>query len=141
MMLLFKQMEPDHKAEGEGKAPATIFQDEAALDIIRTETVMSKLPIHNLSKKGRVDIRINKTGPRGEIELKWEVSYNTQYGQPGQLAYKLDTIVIDSVIDEAGRPLPERLKLGSLRDLAERGCKPEPQIFPSPNLTFNVRAY
>src|ERR1700730_11073304 len=77
-----------------------------AFNIIRTETVLSKLPVHNLAKKGRVNIEIFKQGPTGEVELKWEVSYSDRYGQARQLAYKLDTIVIDRVIDEAGKPLP-----------------------------------
>ena len=89
------------------------------LSIIRTETILSRLPIHNLSKKGTVDIQIMKAGPKGDIELRWEVSYSDRYGQAGQLAYKLDTIVIDQRIDEAGRPLPERLCLGSLNQIAE----------------------
>ena len=88
------------------------------LDVIRTETVLSKLPVHNLSKKGKVDIQILKTTPGGEVELKWEVSYSDRYGQAGQLAYKLDTIVIDQRINELGRPLPQRISLGSLNQIA-----------------------
>jgi hypothetical protein len=87
------------------------------LDIIRTETVLSKLPVHNLTKKGRVDIQIAKTTPDGQVELKWEVSYSERYGQARQLAYKLDTIVIDHRIDRTGKPLPERIRLGSLREI------------------------
>ena len=34
-----------------------------------------------------------------------------------QLAYKLDTIVINRKIDEASRPLPKVIRLGSLRDI------------------------
>jgi hypothetical protein len=92
----------------------------AQLHVIRTETVLSKLPIHNLAKKGRVNIEITRQGPNGEIELKWEVSYSERYGQARQLAYKLDTIVVDRVIEEVGKPLPDRLRLGSLRDLADQ---------------------
>src|SRR4051794_3045380 len=87
----------------------------APLNVILTETVLSKLPVHNLAKKGRVNIEITKQGPDGKIDLKWEVSYSDRYGQARQLAYKLDTIVVDQVIEEAGRPLPPLLKLGSLR--------------------------
>ena len=90
------------------------------LDIIRTETVLSKLPVHNLAKMGRVDIQILKQGLNGQVELKWEVSYSDRYGQARQLAYKLDTIVIDRAIEAAGKPLPERLKLGSLREISEQ---------------------
>src|ERR1700688_2973672 len=85
-----------------------------AFNIIRTETVLSKLPVHNLAKKGRVNIEIVKQGPSEEIELKCEVSYRDRYGQARQLAYKQVTMVIDRAIDEAGNPLPERICLGSL---------------------------
>src|SRR3954454_5592713 len=104
---------------GEGIEPP-IDSESASLDRIRTETVLSKLPVHNLAKKGRVDIQILKQGPNGQAELKWEVSYSDRYGQARQLAYKLDTLVIDRAIAEAAKPLPERLKLGSLREISEQ---------------------
>lgn len=89
------------------------------LNIIRTETVLSKLPIHNLAKKGKVDISITRKNTSGEIDVRWEVSYSDRYGQPRQLGYKVDTIVINRRIDEAGRPLPELIRLGSLREIAQ----------------------
>src|SRR5437764_8906119 len=101
-------MEQIHHEIGEGKLTIPAAPpDHVALDIIRTETVLSRLPVHNLAKQGRVDIRIVKTTPTGAVELKWEVSYNERYGQARQLAYKLDTIIINRRIDDAGRPLPE----------------------------------
>lgn len=89
-------------------------------DVIRTETVLSKLPVHNLAKTGRIDIQILKHSSAGQLELKWEVSYSDRYGQARQLAYKLDTIVIDRAIDEASKPLPERLRLGSLHEISDQ---------------------
>ena len=41
-----------------------------------------------------------------------------RHGQPGPLAYKLDTLVINRKIDEAGRPTPRILALGSLHEIA-----------------------
>jgi hypothetical protein len=89
------------------------------LNIIRSETVLSRLPIHNLSKQGRINIEIKKRNDRGAVELLWEVSYNERYGQPRQLAYKLDTIVINRRIEEAGRPLPKAIRVGSLREICK----------------------
>jgi hypothetical protein len=106
-------------SETAAQAP-TADQEAAALDIIRTETVLSRLPIHNLAKKGSVNIQIIKTTPDGKVELKWIVSYSDRYGQARQLAYKLDTIVINHHIDEQGRPLPKMICLGSLRDVADQ---------------------
>ncbi len=90
----------------------------APLQVIRTETALSKLPIHNLAKKGNVDINIVRKNKNGEVDLKWIVSYSDRYGQPRQVGYKLDTIVINRRIDAAGRPSPELIRLGSLREIA-----------------------
>jgi hypothetical protein len=105
----------------DSRAPVQITPPDAGtLDIIRTETVLSRLPIHNLAKRGSVNIQILKTTPDGKVELKWIVSYSDRYGQARQLAYKLDTIVINHHIDEQGRPLPKMICLGSLRDVADQ---------------------
>ncbi len=118
-------METDQNQRGEGSASPRTSQSEAVLDIIRTETVLSKLPVHNLAKKGRVNIQIVKTRPDGQVELKWEVSYSDRYGQARQLAYKVDTIIVDRAIELAGRPLPARICLGSLRDICRDLGHPE----------------
>lgn len=111
-------MEVNHQEIGENRLPIPVTKTEAAtLEIIRTETVLSRLPVHNLAKTGHVNIQIIKTTPSGEVELKWEVSYSERYGQARQLAYKLDTIVINQRIDEAGRPLPKILRIGSLNEI------------------------
>ncbi|MCX6378964.1 MAG: hypothetical protein NT023_05725 [Armatimonadetes bacterium] len=92
-----------------------------SLDIIRSETAL-RYPFHNLSTSDNIHIAITKKDERGTITFSWEVAYNNKYGQPGRLAYKLDTHVINRRIDEAtkGRqPVPQFLKLGSLREIAE----------------------
>lgn len=92
------------------------------LDVIRTETVLSRNPIHNLSKRGGIDIAINLMGEGGKGLLQWQVSHNSRYGQPGPLAYKVDTLVVNRRIDEAGRPVPKVIRLGSLSEIcAELG--------------------
>jgi hypothetical protein len=88
------------------------------LNVIRTEHVLSQFPAHNLSKKGKIDIQIVKRNTQGEIEIKWEVTYNDRYGQARQVAYKLDTLVINRRIEEQGRPIPKLIRLGSLREIA-----------------------
>jgi hypothetical protein len=114
-------MEVTNHEVGDSHPPVTITTSEAAaLDIIRTETVLSRMPVHNLAKRGNVNIQILKTTADGKVELKWIVSYSDRYGQARQLAYKLDTIVINHHIDEQGRPLPQMICLGSLRDIADQ---------------------
>ncbi|MCI0437843.1 MAG: hypothetical protein L0177_01785, partial [Chloroflexi bacterium] len=82
--------------------------------------MLSRLPIHNLSKKGRVNIHITQKNAHGDIALRWEVSYSERYGQARQLAYKLDTIMINRRLDDYHRPLPHVIRLGSLADLAHQ---------------------
>lgn len=86
---------------------------------IRVETVLSRFPVHRISKRGNIQIEINERGDAGELVTKWEVSHNTKYGQPGALAYKVDTLIVNRRIDEAPRPVPEILKLGSLKEIGD----------------------
>lgn len=86
---------------------------------IGVETELSRYPVHNLAKTGKVDIHITKKRTDGQVDLKWEVSFSDKYGQARQLAYKLDTILINRRIDEEGRPIPKVIRLGSLREIAE----------------------
>lgn len=88
-----------------------------SLNTIRTETVLSRFPIHRLAKRGEISIEIKETKPSGEISTKWEVDYPKKLGQPGPFAYKVDTLIINRKIDDAGRPLPKIIKLGSLHDI------------------------
>ncbi len=92
-------------------------QSLAPLQIIRTETVISRLPIHNLVKGGTVNIQITQRNENGKVSLHWEVSPSNKYGHPGQLAYKLDTVIINRIIDEIGRPVPRMIKIGTLNRL------------------------
>jgi hypothetical protein len=84
----------------------------APLNRIRVETAMSRFPIHRLAKKGTIAIDFDDNE-----EVRWEVTYNNKHGQPGPLAYKLDTLIVNQRIDEMPRPLPELIKIGSLSDI------------------------
>src|SRR5439155_10485267 len=95
------------------------FQELDPLAVIRTETYLSKSPIHNLSKKRSVNIHIAHNDAKGRADLVWKVSPSRDYGEPRALAYKIDTLVINRRIDEAGKPLPTLIRLGSLREIAQ----------------------
>jgi hypothetical protein len=110
-MAQLRRQQPDAGGEGE-------VRELAPLSIIRTETALSRFPIHTLSKRGGVEIHITRANQRGEIDFCWEVSPNPKFGQPRQLAYKLDTTIINRILDELGRPLPRVVRLGNLRDIA-----------------------
>ena len=84
---------------------------------IRIETALSRFPVHKLSKRGNISIDISERNSAGEIKTKWEVSYNSKYGQPGQLAYKVDTLVVNRRIDEERPAIPKIIKLGSLSEV------------------------
>src|SRR4051794_29952814 len=100
------------------KEPAKIESaSELALNVIRVETALSRYPVHRLAKKGNISIELHQENDRGETTLRWEVSFNSRYGQPGPLAYKLDTLIVNRRIEEAARPVPRIIRLGSLRDI------------------------
>ncbi len=84
---------------------------------IRVETAFARFPIHCLSKKGAVTIDLHRLNDAGTADFKWEVTYNSKHGQPGPLAYKVDTLVINRLLDQLGRPLPELIRIGSLSDV------------------------
>jgi hypothetical protein len=84
---------------------------------IRVETALSRFPVHRLAKHGDIAINITERNEHGELSIQWEVDYSKNHGQPGPLAYKLDTLIINRRIEEAGRPIPRIIRLGSLRDL------------------------
>jgi len=89
-------------------------------DLIRVETALSRFPIHRLAKQGNVSIEIKEAKPNGELRTKWEVTYNSKYGQPGPLAYKVDSLVINRKIEESGKPVPALIKLGSLKEICNQ---------------------
>lgn len=84
---------------------------------IRVETVLSRFPVHRLAKRGKIEIEISEKDEVGEVKTSWEVTYNSKYGQPGALAYKVDTLIVNRRIDEHPRPIPEVIRLGSLKEL------------------------
>jgi hypothetical protein len=87
------------------------------LNPIRVETALSRYPVHRLARKGNIDIEIREQNANGETTIRWEVDYSKKHGQPGPLAYKVDTLVVNRRIEEAPRPIPKLIKLGSLRDI------------------------
>jgi hypothetical protein len=85
---------------------------------IRVETALSRFPVHRLAKHGEIAIDIREKNEIGEVSIKWEVTHNSAFGQPGPLAYKLDTLIINRRIEEAARPIPRIICLGSLNDIS-----------------------
>lgn len=79
---------------------------------IRVETALSRYPVHRLAKHGDIAINIHERNASGELSIRWEVRHS-----PGPLAYKLDTLIINRRIEEAPRPIPKIIRLGSLRDI------------------------
>src|SRR6516165_5467088 len=98
------------------------------LNPIRVETALSRYPVHRLAKKGSISIELHEADEQGQTTLHWEVDASRKYGQPGPLAYKVDTLIVNRRIEEASRPIPKVIKLGSLhdicRELGVRGGKP-----------------
>src|ERR671927_482562 len=84
---------------------------------IRIETALSRFPVHRLSKRGNINIEIRETTPAGELKTKWEVDYPKRTGQPGQLAYKVDTLIVNRRIDDKRPSIPKIIQLGSLSEI------------------------
>lgn len=93
--------------------------DLTSQTIIRVETALSQYPVHRLARHGAMSIEIRDQSDDGETFIKWEVSPSVNFGQPGPLAYKIDTLIVNRRIEEASRPIPKIIKLGSLRDICE----------------------
>jgi len=85
---------------------------------IRIETALSRFPVHKLARqRGGITIDIREATSTGEIKTKWKVSYNSEYGQPGPLAYKVDSLIVNRRIDDERPSIPKIVKLGSLSEI------------------------
>jgi hypothetical protein len=102
-------MHPPSKSRGELLTP---------LDRVGVAVVLARYPVHRLSRQGVAPIEIRETGADGEVVVRWEVGWHSKYGQGGLLAYKLDTLIVNRKLDEAGRPVPRILRLGGLKEIA-----------------------
>jgi len=113
------------------------------LNTIRVETALSRYPVHRLARKGSIKIEVTEANGLREAGVQWKVSYNSEYGQPGPLAYKLDTLVVNRRIEEATRPIPRIIRLGSLHDICrELGVSEGKNIVTVKNaLHQNASAY
>lgn len=99
------------------------------LEVIRTENVISKFPVHNLAKTGRVNIKLTRKRHDGDLEFHWEVTYNEKYGEAKQLAYQIDTLIIAKRLYdmfESSQPIPQIIPIGSLYQICqELGMNPQ----------------
>lgn len=105
-------------------AQPTLIEDTdlqlAEIIPIRTETVLSQYPLHRLSKGTEpLQVCFTKTNQRGVVTTTWKVSPNPEYGEPGILAYKLDTLVVNRRIDDLRRDVPELLYVGTWEEIQE----------------------
>jgi hypothetical protein len=90
---------------------------------IRVETALSRYPFHRLSKHRSVAIDIRETNDKGEVLIKWQVNHNSNFGEAGPFAYKIDTLLVNRRIEEASQPMrstrriPKLIKLGGMTDI------------------------
>ena len=92
---------------------------------IRVESALTRFPIHRLARHGEISIDIRERNENGEVSIRWEVSHNSKYGQPGPLAYKIDTLLINRRIEAASRPIPKIIRLGGLKEICREMCLTE----------------
>ncbi|NEP62220.1 MAG: hypothetical protein F6K31_35665 [Symploca sp. SIO2G7] len=86
------------------------------LNPIRIERELSKFPVHQLAKRGSLNVDIRGRDRKGR-EFRWMVAPNRVYGEPKELAYRIDTLIVNRRIEEAGKVKPKVIKLGSLRGI------------------------
>jgi hypothetical protein len=89
------------------------------LNPIRVETALSRWPVHRLARKGCISINIREGDAQSGTQTRWEVDYSKKHGQPGPLAYKLDTLIVNRRIEEVRGRIPRILRLGSLSDICK----------------------
>lgn len=109
----------DYPMQTENGEPLLQTSELEPLNVIRVETALSRFPVHRLAKQGKASIEICERSPDGEMLVQWEVSHSSRFGQPGPLAYKIDTLIVNRRIEEASRPLPKIIKLGSQAAIAQ----------------------
>jgi hypothetical protein len=84
---------------------------------VRVEQETIRFPMHNLAKgKGSAPFRVklHSVDKHGR-KSSWAISTSREYGEPGALAYKIDTIIINKRIEENANSRSPLIKLGSLR--------------------------
>jgi hypothetical protein len=91
----------------------------APQNTIRIETALSRFPVHRLAKRGNISIEISERNNTGEVKTRWEVTHNSKYGQPGPLAYKVDTLIVNRRIDDARPTIQKLIRLGSLTEITQ----------------------
>ena len=96
---------------------ASPVEESNALNLIRTATALTRFPVHQLFKGKSSAIEISLKNDDGTLSLQWEVAPNPKFGDPGPLAYKIDTLIVNRRIEEAGNAIPEFIRLGSLREI------------------------
>ena len=90
------------------------------LNVIRVETALSRYP--GPSARQARDASASRCGrrtPRERLTLRWEVSHNSKYGQPGPLAYKLDTLIVNRGSRRRAAPSRKSSSSGAFTTSAE----------------------
>ena len=127
-MFLFLELGTMQPASGEPENT----QELVPLNVIRVETALSRYPVHRLAKTGTASIEIREKSPDGEMLIQWQVSHNSRFGQPGPLAYKIDTLIVNRRIEEASRPIPRSSSSGARRPSPRSsGSRPTTPYRPS----------
>lgn len=87
------------------------------VNFVRTETALKQFPFHLLDKH---DNRDELTITSGD-DVVWRVMFRAKEGAPRDLAYRIERLIIDVLIDMAlrgGEP-PTVIRLGTLRELSK----------------------
>jgi hypothetical protein len=89
------------------------------INFVRVETLLRKYPMHVLQKGSKAtELVISDVDAEGQEVIKWCVKFKAEEGAPGELAYRIDRLIIDKCL-EAHREIPNVLRLGTLGDICK----------------------
>jgi hypothetical protein len=106
------------RSEGVGFSRAVLVRGTSASADPNRNCAIPISHSHAVKEGNRRDL-YHSAWEHGQQKVHWKVTPNAAYGEPRALAYKLDKLVIDRRIDEVGRPVPELIRIGSLREIAK----------------------
>ena len=94
----------------------TLEEKRNEITPIRIDSEFSLFPCHNIEKRSNGHINITVQGKDGS-EINWGVTPNAKWGMPGELAYRIDSQLINRRLNSY-KKTPKFLLLGSFRSIA-----------------------
>lgn len=93
-------------------------------ETLRSEFHFLKFPFFNLctrqSKINEINVLEEEETKDGKIEIWWRVSRNINSDFPSSFARKLHKKVIEKILNDMNKPVPQLIRLGSFRQICKK---------------------